>query len=137
MAPDGVRAALLIQQVPPSRRGAKKPPAIRSVLLAAVQNTPVPSFGSAVTAGTGLPDLRSISWFNAYNLAALAGNWVYLIPLTGGASLLRGSAPMQAQSLTTDNSEFIVGTQSELFKSSTSALSWVRLGGGSIPVYPG
>lgn len=147
MAPDAVRAALLIQPTPAKTKTGRSQPAARSVLLAAVRtvrNSKGLKFGTAVTAGTGLPDLRAISWYNAYYLAALAGNSViYRVPLTGGASSELGSAPLQAQTLTTGNSELVVGTsrvgtgQPQIFKSPASALSWTPLADGTNPTYPG
>jgi hypothetical protein len=134
LAPDAVRAALLIQQMP----SAGHPDQPRSVLLAGVAKTGVPSLGSAVTAGTGLPGLRAISWLNAYNLAGLAANSIFQIPLTGGASQDLGFAPSQAQTLTTGNSDFVVSTTQDLIASSSeSDLNWVRRAGGAIPAYPG
>jgi hypothetical protein len=139
MAPDGVRAALLIQPVRPgAHHGSQSPSGVRSVLLAAVANSSSVALGSAVSAGSGLPDLRSISWYDDYYLAALAGTSIYRVPLTGGASQLLGSAPLQAQTLSTDNSEFLVGTAGPgIMESSASALSWVRLASGAIPAYQG
>jgi hypothetical protein len=108
------------------------------VLLAAVSDIGSPALGSAVSAGSGLPDPRSISWYDDYYLVALAGSSIYRVPLTGGASQLLGSAPAQAQTLTTDNSEFLVGTaDSQVMESKASALSWVRLASGAIPAYQG
>jgi hypothetical protein len=143
MAPDAVRAALLIQQMPAKKPNADSTAPARSVLLAAVAKKGLPSLGAAVTAGTALPDLRAISWYNAYYLAALTGNTVYKVPLTGGASSQLGTTPIPAQTLATDNSELLVGatqvgsSEPEIIKSPVSALSWTLLVDGANPTYPG
>ncbi len=133
MAPDGIRAAFLVHTATGNR-----------VLLAAVRTSRgFVSFGPAVSVGTGLPDARSISWYNAYNLVALAGSTVYEVPLTGGAGQPRplGAAPDGARSITTNGTELVVGTAGGGVRgaAANSVFDWTTLtkGKGWAPAYPG
>jgi hypothetical protein len=134
MAPDGVRAALLVQTKAGNR-----------ALLAAVriQGAQV-SLGQPVTIGAGLDPL-AVSWLDAYHLVALAGGAVYEVPLTGGTGQQPGgspqslgTAPLGAVTLTTDGSELVAGTADGLiFASSAAEPGWSHITTGSDPVYPG
>jgi hypothetical protein len=132
VAPDAVRAALLVQT-----------PAGNELLLEAVQvRGGTASFGQPVTVGAGLTDPAAISWYDAYHLAALAGGGIYDVPLTGGAGQQPGAtpylfstAPQDADSLTTDGSEFVVATTSGQVWAGVSSLSLVTT--GTDPIYPG
>lgn len=144
MAPDAVRAALLVQ----TSAGPRK------LLLAAVRHRAGnASLGQPVTVGAALNAPEAISWYDAYHLAVLAGGGIYDIPLydvplSGGAGPQPASAPPSALftnvppgaiSLTTDGSEFVVGTnQDQVFASSVSTPNfWPQVAQGTDPVYPG
>jgi hypothetical protein len=132
VAPDAVRAALLVQTS-----------AGNELLLEAVRiRGGAASFGPPVTVGAGLSNPEAISWYDAYHLAALAAGGIYDVPLTGGAGLQPGAAPylfstapQDADSLTTDGSEFVVATTAGEVWAGVSSLSPVTT--GADPIYPG
>jgi hypothetical protein len=138
MAPDGVRATLLVQ----TKSGNNE------LLLAAVRfdNADV-SFGQAVSLGSGRPDPIAVSWWDPYHIAVLAGGAIFAVPLTGAAGLQPGgspqplaTAPQGAQTLTTDGPELVVGTADGQILASSLASSvsgWSSVTSGSDPVYPG
>ena len=137
MAPDGVRAALLVH----TKTG-------NGLLLAAVRFSAdgrALSIGQPVSIGAGGADPVAISWSDPYHLAVLAGDAIFEVPLTGGAGLQPGgspqslgSAPSGAQTLTTDGSELVAGTDDgQIFASSLGSPGWIRVTTGSDPVYPG
>ena len=139
MAPDAVRAALLVQT-----------PSGNRIVLAAVRlQDGTASLGQPVSVGVGLTGPpQAISWYDAYHLAVLAAGGIYDVPLTGGAGQAPGAAPylfstapQGADSLTTDGSEFVLGTSSgQIWAGSVSApLSLVVQDAppGAYPIYPG
>lgn len=139
MAPDAVRAALLVRTSSGKSTGNR-------LLLAAVRlRGGTAALGQPVTVGAGLSNPLAISWYDAYHLAVLAAGGIYDVPLTGGAGQQPGAAPylfgpayQGAVSLTTDGSEFVVGTSSGgVFAASVSAPNWAQVGQGADPVYPG
>ena len=135
MAPDNVRAALLVH----TKAGNK-------LLLAAVRfDASDVSFGQPVTIGTGVADPTAVSWLDAYHLAVLAGGAIFSVPLTGGAGLQPGgspqplgTAPPDAQTLTTDGAELVAGTaDGHIFASSLRSPGWLSVTTGWNPVYAG
>ncbi len=137
MSPDAVRAALLVQ----TSNGSKL------LLLAAVRlHAGTAALGQPVTIGTeGLTNLQAISWYDAYHLAVLASGGIYDVPLTGSAGQQPGAgpsllvtAPPGADTLTTNGSELVVGTnQGLVFAGSVSAPNWSQVANGADPTYPG
>jgi hypothetical protein len=143
MAPDAVRAALLVRTPADGNR----------LLLAAVHfRSGIAFFGQPVTVGTtGLTDPAAISWYDAYHLAVLASGGIYEIPLTGAAGQqpapqLISTLPTnaQTQTLTTDGTELVVGTrlpsgEQVVYAEPVSAPgNWLPFAtNGSNPVYPG
>jgi hypothetical protein len=139
MAPDAVRAALLVQ----TSNGTKL------LLLAAVRlHAGMAALGQPVTVSTeGLTNLQAISWYDPYHLAVLANGQIYDVPLlTGGAGQQPGAAPPvffagppgTAVTLTTEGSELIIGTdQGVVWARSASALAWSQVANGADPIYPG
>jgi hypothetical protein len=138
MAPDGVRAALLIRSGGHNR-----------LVLAAVTDDQdggqdQVTLGSAVPAGTGLSDPKAMSWFSLYDLIVLDRSSIAEVPLSGGPAQLLGTAPAGAESLTTDGVTIEVGTADHEIELSTklppvpTAITWYpkRLN-GAIPIYPG
>jgi Lipoprotein LpqB beta-propeller domain/Sporulation and spore germination len=136
MAPDGVRAALLIRS-----NGAT-----HLVLAAAQEDGDQIWLGSAVAAGTGLSDPIAMSWFSPYDLMVLERSGIAEVPLEGAAQPL-GPAPIGADSLTTDGRTVAVGTfyqQAHQIQLSTNlapaptTITWQpRPATGAIPAYPG
>lgn len=129
IAPDGVRAALLVHTAAGNR-----------LLLTAVSYaSDYAAFGPAVTiGGSSLADPVAFSWYNPYYLAVLASGAVYQVPLTGGAGTNLGSAPPGAQTISTDGSQIVVGSKSGLVVTSPAAsLNWTNLVKGANPSYPG
>lgn len=137
MAPDGVRATLLVQTK-----------TANELLLAAVrfENAHV-SFGQAVSLGSGRSDPIAVSWWDPYHIAVLACGAIFAVPLTGAAGLQPGgspqslaTAPRGAQTLTTDGPELVVGTADGHILASSLASSvsgWSSVTPGLDPVYPG
>ena len=138
IAPDAVRAALLIKSGSHSR-----------LLLAAItEDQDQVSLGSAVAAGTGLSDPEAMSWFSLYDLIVLYRSGIAEVPLSGGPAQRLGSALAGAESLTTDGVTIEVGIEVGIagheIQLSTplppvpTAITWRpnRLT-GAIPVYPG
>ena len=133
MAPDAVRAALLIKSGAHDR-----------LLLAAVhEDHNQVSLGNAIPAGIGLQDPTAMSWFSPYDLMVLDDSAIAEVPLTGGSAERLGSAPPGADSLTTDGVTFVVGTHVagtsdyKIWTSSTLASTWHKTVTGAIPIYPG
>jgi hypothetical protein len=121
MAPDGVRAALLVKT--PGPEGSR-------VMLAAVvrqgRRGDEVSLGPAVPVGTGLSDPRALSWYNAYDLVVLTSTGISEVPLTGGSGRLLGIAPAGAESLTSDGATLVVGTAKGAVEvSNNGASSWI------------
>jgi hypothetical protein len=138
IAPDAVRAALLI------RSGGHN----RLVLAAVTENQDgnqdQVSLGKPVAAGTGLSDPKAMSWFSPYDMIVLDKSGIAEVPLAGGPAQLLGSAPIGAESITTDGVTIAVGTTdyqiqlSPKLAPAPTAITWYakRLN-GAIPVYPG
>ena len=130
MAPDAVRAALLI------RTGAR---AETHLVLAAVEekNNQL-SLGTPVNVGTGLSGPEAMSWYNPYDLVVLDKSGIAEVPLTGGVGQQIELAPSGADSISTDGIEIAVGTGSnEIQTSSSLGAPWSPAHAGSLPTYPG
>jgi len=131
MAPDGVRAALLVKTSLGNR-----------VLLAAVTDNVKQgqvSLGLAVPTWTGLPGPTALSWYSPYDLVVLTNTGIWQVPLTGGAGRLLGSTPAGAVSLASDGRTLVVGTegaQDLVYISSNGANSWKKPRVGAFPTYP-
>lgn len=126
MAPDGVRAALLVH----TQSG-------NHLMLAAVSNDGM-SFGPAVAVGTGLANPVALSWFDAYHLAVLTHGEVYEVPLTGSEGTQLGSVPPNAQTITSDSKLLVIGTSDgQLWTSAPGQLSWRAGSKGINPVFAG
>jgi hypothetical protein len=132
MAPDAVRAALLIKTGAGHRAGTH-------LVLAAVQdeNNQL-SLGTPVDVGTGLPDPMAMSWYNPYDLVVLDKSGIAEVPLTGGVGQQIEPAPPRANSITTNGVKLAVGTgNGEILTSSTLGAPWSAAHTGSLPIYPG
>ncbi len=160
IAPDGIRAAFLVGTAP-ARTGkatgkaavpgkaagsgkagtaGKAAAPVNRLLLAAVRTSGgVTSFGPAVSVGTGMPNPRSISWYDPYNLVVLARSVVYEVPLTGGAGQQRplDAAPDGAQSVATNGTALVITVDGEVVSAANSDSGWAKLATGSRPAYPG
>lgn len=128
VAPDGVRAALLI-----------KTSGGNQVMLAAViDHGRKVLLGPAVPAWTSLPGPTALSWYSAYDLVALTSSGIWEVPLTGGAGRQLGAAPAGALSLASDGASLAVGTaQGTVEVSSTAGSYWKKVASGTLPCYPG
>ena len=113
MAPDGVRAALLVHTH------------LRNHSMLAAVSSDGMSFGPAVAVGTGLANPVALSWFDAYHLAVLTHGEVYEVPLTGSEGTQLGSVPPNAQTITSDSKLLVIGTSDgQLWTSAPGQLSW-------------
>jgi two-component system sensor histidine kinase MtrB len=129
MAPDSVRAALMVQAG-----------SARRLLLTAVSySAKTATFGPAVTVGgNGLTNPVAVSWYNPYYLAVLAGQSIYQVPLTGGAGTQLGSAPSGATTLGSSGTHLVVSTPDGLMISADSSINWANgVKSASDPAYPG
>ena len=131
MAPDGVRAALLV------RTGAST----RLMLAAVSYQGGTASFSPAVDAGPADP--TALAWYTPYDLLVLTASGIMEVPMTGDAGQLVGSVPAGAVSIATDGSMVAVsaavgGDQSEIYTSTNLGTSWSpNPKAGSLPAYPG
>jgi hypothetical protein len=153
LAPDGVRAALLV-----------KTGGVNRVLLAAVvfnvngpqmvNNAKGPqgenskgrpklsvSLGPAVPAWAGLSRPTALSWYSPYDLVVLTRSGVWQVPLTGGAGRLLGAAPAGAVSLASDGIALAIGTSEHgryaLYDSTNGGNSWKSISSSNLfPTYP-
>jgi hypothetical protein len=144
MAPDGVRAALLVKASGGNQvllaavvftvKGAK---IVGSKIVQAALSV---SLGAAVQAWPGLSRPIALSWYNAYELAVLTRTGVWQVPLTGGAGRLLGSAPPGAISLASNGAALAVGTFDHgrygLADSSNDGNSWKLIDSDTFPTYP-
>jgi hypothetical protein len=136
MAPDSVRAAILVQD----KAGGNQ------VLLAAVADEAGSFFfGRAVpVGGSSLSDPTALAWYNPYFLLVLNGAELLQAPLTGGAAQDVGPVPAtsgMATSIATNGSALVVGTSADqVWISSQPDSSWHRIGprgaAYGLPGYP-
>lgn len=127
MAPDGVRAALLVK----TRSG-------NHIVLAAATSQPGQvTLGPAVAVENGLANPVAISWYSPYDLMVLAGGQVWEVPLTGGSGQSLGSTPADADSLSTNGNTVAVGTSGGQYYTSPvqQVLTWSQSLFGAIPTY--
>lgn len=137
MAPDAVRAALLIKSGSSTR-----------LEFAAVQKDgDQVSLGNAVAAGAGLSEPMAMSWFSPYDLMVLDKSAIVEVSLAGGAAERLGPAPHGAVSLTTNGVTIVVGTAdheiliSLPMAAAPTTITWSNRPSsrvpGAIPTYPG
>lgn len=128
MAPDAVRAALLI----------RTPSGNRMALTAITSQRGAVAFGPPLVIGTGLANPVAISWSSPFDLVALTSAGIWQVPLTGGIGKQLGPVPRGSATLATDGRELAVGTTGgEIFTSANSGLTWTAAGGGTFPEYAG
>jgi len=131
MAPDAVRAALLI------KAGRKA----RLALAAVDEGGNQLCLGTAVDVGTSLQDPIAMSWYNPYDLVVLDKSGIAEVPLTGGPGQQIEPVPPGAQSLTTDGAALAIGTDSngkqQIRTASALGALWSAPQTGSLPAYPG
>jgi Lipoprotein LpqB beta-propeller domain/Sporulation and spore germination len=131
MAPDGVRAAFLIQ----TGRNTT------SLVLAAVSyQGGRASFGRPVDAGPADP--IALAWYNPYELLVLTASGIREVPMTGAAGQPVGTLPADAVSITTNGTTVAVGTstgidQDQIYTSDNLGGFWAGPQPGSLPAYPG
>jgi hypothetical protein len=141
MAPDSVRAALLVQTGQ-----------LRQIFLAAVRYpTSGVTFGKAVPVGNDLaadPGPVAISWYSPDYLLAAEGTSLFEVPLSGGASKqLLGTVPAGTQALTSAGLNSygamvaVATANGRVFKSVAPYISWVEApqtgSVQSVPALPG
>ena len=132
MAPDGVRAALLVH----TSTG-------NEMLLAAVTyGTGSVTFGSGRPVGTDVQNPTSISWYKPDDLVALSGSNLFEVPLTGGPSSQLTYLPTGTVAIAAVGSGALaVRTNAgQLYTSTTPGGGWTPIKGALAqagPVYPG
>lgn len=129
IAPDGVRAAMLVQ----TGSGA------RQVLLTAVTRTNSQiSLGPTVTIGASLTAPAALSWFDPDHLIVLAGSQLYEVPANGGAADPVGAVPPGTQSVTSAGpGQIATSGHGQLLTSSGPDQILQPAGPGTSPAYPG
>ena len=137
MAPDGLRAAMLVQT------GMHRQLYVAAMRIA--QNGI--SLGSAFPVGTDLPDLgpSAFSWAGAYYLLAVDGTDLYQVPLIGSSVPVSSSVPAGVVAMSAAGSqtetpiELAVGTSTgQLLTSTYPYNTWTYAGqSGSAPSFPG
>jgi hypothetical protein len=132
MAPDGVRAAMLVH----TKDG-------NSLLMAAAGYGPDSvTFGPAVPVGSApgsdLADPVAVTWYSPDQLVAISQGELYQVPLTGGAPLPLGAPPVGADSITSNGYVLAVGTSAgRVYTSPGPDSPWTLVASGSAPAYPG
>jgi hypothetical protein len=132
MAPDGVRAALLMH----TSTG-------NEMLLAAVTySTGSVAFGSGRPVGTDVQNPTSISWYKPDDLVALSGSNMFEVPLTGGQSQQLTYVPTGTVAIAAAGSGALaVRTNTgQLYTSTTPGGGWAPIKDALAqagPVYPG
>jgi hypothetical protein len=148
MAPDGVRAALLVKTsdgnevllaaVVFKAAGHKVVNDNGRPKVASVKGSV--ALGAAVPAWPGLSRPTALSWYNPYELVVLTRTAVWQVPLTGGAGRLLGNAPAGAISLATNSAALAVGTSDHgrygLEVSSNGGNFWKPVMSSTYPTYP-
>jgi len=158
MAPDGVRAALLVKSSdgnrvlltavvfsvngPKAGNGKGRPEDGAEGTAGNADGSSLSvSLGAAVQAWPGLSRPTALSWYNSYELVVLTRNAIWQVPLTGAAGRLLGNAPAGAMSLATNGAALAVGTsdhgQYGLEVSRNGGNSWQSAASAtSFPTYP-
>ncbi|MGH3398429.1 MAG: LpqB family beta-propeller domain-containing protein [Streptosporangiaceae bacterium] len=128
VAPDGVRAALLI-------RNKNSPP---QVALTAIGGSGVNiTFSSAITIGSGLADPVALSWYDADHVMALSRSQLYEVPINGSTPIPAGPAP-NARSVTAAGPGQVATAGSGVILTSTGPnQSQQPAAKGTSPTYPG
>jgi hypothetical protein len=148
MAPDGVRAALLVNMSGANRlllaavvfkAGGTKVVDVKGRPKVEKVNGSV-SLGTPVPAWPGLSHPISLSWYSAYDLVVLTRGGIWQVPLTGGAGRLLGTAPAGAMSLASNGAALAVGTSEHgryaLEYSVNDGNSWKPVASSSGSTYP-
>jgi Lipoprotein LpqB beta-propeller domain/Sporulation and spore germination len=134
IAPDGVRAALLVETGAPTGHSLVK----RLLLAAVAQGPDILTLGQTVPVGTDLTDPVAVSWYSPYGLVAVAGSELYQVPLTGGVSTLLGPVDTGAGAITTNGTDVVVGTgNGRILRSVGTSGEWTPVATGSGLAYPG
>jgi spore germination protein GerM len=135
VAPDGVRAVLIVQ----SKAG-------RQVMLGSiVHDGSTPFLQGPVSVGAGIADPVSVSWYGADHIVVLSGSGsgsqLTDVPLDGEPGTSIGGAPAPVTSMTASGSAITIaarrGTGSYLYTLPGLGQPWQQAGSGSMPVYPG
>lgn len=140
VAPDGVRAAMIVTGVFGGKPGAQ-------IQLAAITRGSSPSVGPAVPIGGGIANPEAVSWFGEDDVIALsggsAGASLAEVPLDGGKPLAIPT-PANADSVTavsqgTASSYISVGLSGGqiMISQDLGAFQNASRASGSAPVYPG
>jgi hypothetical protein len=132
LAPDGVRAALLVQTASGGTQ----------ILLAAVTyGTGTVSFGSYLPVSGGLSNPNAIAWYTADDLLAVSNSELYEVPLTGAASQELAGVPYRTVAITTQGWPDTVAVRTAggvIYTASAPNYAWTPLlPGNSVPADAG
>lgn len=91
VAPDGVRAAMLLQ----------RPGGPRQLALTAINGTGASIvFSAAVTVGASVTDPVALSWYDSDHLIVLSRSQLYEVPANGGPAIAVAGVSLNTQSVT-------------------------------------
>jgi hypothetical protein len=130
VAPDGVRAAMLIQ----NKDGG------RQVVMTAIGGSgPDISFSpTAVAVGAGLHEPAAVSWYDPDHLIVLAQSQLYEVPVNGGRAVSVGPVLVGTRTLTAAGpGQIATSGNGEVLTSSGPDQNQAPAAKGTSPAYPG
>ncbi len=128
VAPDGVRAALLIRNKDGSQQ----------VGLTAIGGSGANiTFSSAITIGTGLADPVALSWYDADHVMVLSRSQLYEVPVNGGTPIAAGPAPGARLVAAAGPGQVATAGAGVILTSSGPNQSQQPAAKGTSPTYPG
>lgn len=129
VAPDGVRAAMLVQVAGGTRQ----------IVLTGVSRSGTEiSFGPTVTIGGSVAHPQALSWYDVDHLVVLAQSQLYEVPASGGAATTLEPVPANTNSVTSAGTDQVTtSTQAQILVSAgPDEPEQITLAGTS-PAYPG
>jgi hypothetical protein len=128
VAPDGVRAALLIEA----------PGGTREVVLTGISGSGSDiSFTSGVTVGANVSGPTALSWYDPDYLLVLAQSQLYEVPVNGGAVVPVGPATGAGSITAAGPGQIATGGGGQILTSSGPDQNLQPVAKGSSPTYPG
>jgi hypothetical protein len=129
VAPDGVRAAMLLQ----------RPGGPRQIVLTAISGTGASIvFDAAVTVGAGVTNPLALSWYDSDHLIVLSRSQLYQVPANGGPALSVAGVSLGTRSVTAlGPGQIATEANGEVLTSTGPDENQERVAKGTSPAYPG
>lgn len=129
VAPDGVRAAMLLQH----------PGGPRQIALTAISGTGASIvFDAAVTVGASVTDPVALSWYDSDHLIVLSRTQLYQVPANGGPALSVAGVSLGTRSVTAlGPGQIATEANGEVLTSTGPDENQERVAKGTSPAYPG